>query len=82
MGFSCWRRRGFEQLLRRLLALPGSPAVLLLHWWSPLTFHGAWDAAEDQLDTIASYYDLQVICVMHAGAFSLRQGTWHADMLF
>lgn len=29
-------RRAYEQLIRRLLALPGRPAVMLLHsfgWW-------------------------------------------------
>ena len=38
-----------------------SPAVLLLHWWAPLHFKSSfWDVAEDELDTIGSYYDLQV----------------------
>ncbi|KAL0048076.1 hypothetical protein WJX82_007103 [Trebouxia sp. C0006] len=27
---------GFEQLLRRLLKLPHQPAVVVVHWWSPV----------------------------------------------
>lgn len=30
-------RRGFEVLLRKLLSYPRAPAVIVLHWWSPLT---------------------------------------------
>ena len=57
----CWRRRGFERLIRKLLGLAGSPAVLVLHWWAPLHFRSSfWNVAEDELDTIGSYYDLQV----------------------
>ena len=55
------RRRGFERLLRRLMRLPGLPAVLVVHWWSPLEFQGSfWEVAQDELDVIASYYDIQV----------------------
>ena len=57
----CWCRRGFERLIRKLLELRGSPAVLVLHWWAPLHFRSSfWNVAEDELDTIGSYYDLQV----------------------
>ena len=43
------------------MSLPGSPAVLVLHWWSPLEFGGSfWEVAQDELDVIASYYDIQV----------------------
>ena len=42
--------------------MDGSPAVLLLHWWAPLHFKSSfWNVAEDELDTIGSYYELQVI---------------------
>ena len=41
--------------------MDSSPAVLLLHWWAPLHFKSSfWNVAEDELDTIGSYYDLQV----------------------
>lgn len=30
-------RRGFEVLMRKLLSYPRAPAVIVLHWWSPLT---------------------------------------------
>ena len=61
----CANRRGFERLLRRLLALPGRPAVVLVHWWSPLAAHASfWDVAQDELDTIARYYDVQA-CLLN-----------------
>lgn len=28
--------KGYEQLLRRLLRLPHQPAVVIVHWWSPV----------------------------------------------
>ena len=31
------RRRSLEVLIRKLLALPSSPALVYLHWWSPTT---------------------------------------------
>ena len=37
-------RRSYEQLIRRLLKLPGRPAVMLLH------HYGYWEAAGDGLD--------------------------------
>ncbi len=47
--------------MRKVLGLAGSPAVLVLHWWDPLHFRSSfWNVAEDELDTIGSYYDLQV----------------------
>jgi len=31
------RRRGFEVLLRKLLNYRNAPAIVILHWWSPVT---------------------------------------------
>ncbi|CAL5223929.1 g6531 [Coccomyxa viridis] len=60
-------RRGFERLIRKLLGMDSSPAVLLLHWWAPLHFKSSfWNVAEDELDTIGSYYDLQSISYRNA----------------
>ena len=42
--FQSIERRSYEQLLRRLLALPGRPAVIMLH------HYGWWEAAGDGLD--------------------------------
>jgi hypothetical protein len=28
--------RGYEVLLRKILQYPRAPAVVLVHWWSPL----------------------------------------------
>ena len=48
-------------MIRKLLSMDSAPAVLLLHWWAPLHFKSSfWNVAEDELDTIGSYYDLQV----------------------
>ena len=70
------QRRGFEQLLRKLASLPGAPAVLVLHhyaWW-----HAGGDGvkrglyyrqAEQQLTTMAQYYDMP--------APSVRAAVWH-----
>ena len=30
-------RRGFEVLLRKVLNYKSAPAVVILHWWSPVT---------------------------------------------
>ena len=55
------RRLSFEQLLRKLLAMPGRPAVLLLHWWSPyINRHAFFATAEDGINTIAAYYGAPV----------------------
>lgn len=52
-----WCRLTFEQLLRKLLGMPGYPAVLLLHWWSPyINRHAFFASSEDGINTIAAYY--------------------------
>ena len=56
MSLPC-NRLSFEQLLRKLLAMPGRPAVMLLHWWSPyINRHAFYASAEDGINTIAAYY--------------------------
>ncbi|PSC68081.1 hypothetical protein C2E20_8267 [Micractinium conductrix] len=74
--FQSIERRSYEQLLRRLLALPGRPAVIMLH------HYGWWEAAGDGLDrglyyrqpeadltTLAQYYDVPAV--------SVRAATYH-----
>ena len=69
-------RRGFERLLRKLLRLKNSPAVLVVHWWSPLHFLSSyWNVAEDELDVIASYYRLQVTPPCTAGTLLTCRAT-------
>ena len=68
---SCLCRRGFERLIRKLLSMKSSPAVVLLHWWAPLHFKSSfWNVAEDELDTIGSYYDLQVMTSFYSCTYS------------
>jgi len=51
--------------------MKSSPAVLLLHWWAPLHFESSfWNVAEDELDTIGSYYDLQVMTSFYSCTYS------------
>jgi lysophospholipase L1-like esterase len=71
-------RRGYEQLVRKLLQLPGRPALIQLHhyaWWHAvgdgvndggLFYHPAGEA---QLGTFASYYDFPAV--------SVRAAMWH-----
>ncbi|PSC73416.1 hypothetical protein C2E20_3417 [Micractinium conductrix] len=73
--FNSPSRRAFEQLIRRLLALPGRPAVMLLHhyaWWMSKG-DGLWGGLfykepEAQHTTFAHYYDLPSV--------SLRAAAW------
>eukprot|EP00884_Botryococcus_braunii_P008547 jgi/Botrbrau1/17694/Bobra.0166s0118.1 len=69
-------RRGFERLMRKVLQLPHVPAIILLHWWSPLHFHSSyWNVAEDQLDVIGGYYGLQSISFRNAYYHDIMTGT-------
>ncbi|EFN59203.1 hypothetical protein CHLNCDRAFT_56786 [Chlorella variabilis] len=61
-------RRGFEELLRKLLKLRGAPAVVMLHhyaWW--FTYGDGLDAGlyyragEAQLQVFANYYDMPAV---------------------
>lgn len=55
--------------------------MLLLHWWAPLHFRSSfWNVAEDELDTIGSYYDLQVANLHFLLLFMLHQSaSLHPD---
>lgn len=72
-------RRGFEQLLRKLLALPGQPAVVMVHyysWW--FTYGDGLDRGlyyypgADQMSVFADYYDFPVVN-MRAAVWRLMQ---------
>ena len=45
-------RRGFEVLIRKLLAYKHKPALIVLHWWSPQT-RDFWQSAEDELEVFS-----------------------------
>ena len=51
-SLSCRYRRGFEVLIRKLLAYKHKPAVIVLHWWSPRT-REFWESAEDELEVFS-----------------------------
>ncbi|EFN58305.1 expressed protein [Chlorella variabilis] len=66
-------RRGFEQLLRKLLRLPASPAVIVLHHYAWFYAYGDgveaglyYRPAEAQLSTLAQYYDIPAPSVRNA----------------
>lgn len=65
-------RRAYEQLVRKLMALPGRPALLQLHHWA--WWHAVGDGVEDgglfyyhpgeaQLGVFAQYYDFPSLSV-------------------
>lgn len=71
-------RKGYEQLIRKLLKLPGRPALLQLHhyaWWHAVgdgVLDGGlfyYPAGEAQLGVFAQYYDFP--------SLSVRNAMWH-----
>lgn len=68
------QRQGYEQLLRKLLKLPGRPALLQLHayaWWradGDGADQGLFYAphAESQLGVMAQYYDMPSVSLRSA----------------
>jgi hypothetical protein len=54
-------RRAFEVLLRKLLKMKRHPAILILHWWSPILIPAYYKSAEDEMDVIAKYYGTFVV---------------------
>lgn len=82
--FTSIERRSFEQLLRRLLAYPGRPAIMMLHHYS--WFDSAGDGLdqglyyaepESQLSTLAQFYDIPVLSVRAAVWRLMAAGTRH-----
>lgn len=84
------QRKAYEQLIRRLLALPGRPAVVLLHhyaWWMAggdgLKGGLFYREPEGQHTALAHYYDLPSVSVraavwrlMLAGIDGFKVGAW------
>ncbi|KAL4854370.1 hypothetical protein ACK3TF_004888 [Chlorella vulgaris] len=73
--FDSLERREYEQLLRRVLRLPGQPAVVLLHSYAWLLAAGDgvteglfYTNTEGQLATLAQFYDVP--------SLSLRAAVW------
>ncbi|KAK9836029.1 hypothetical protein WJX81_007152 [Elliptochloris bilobata] len=55
-------RRALEVLIRKLLNLPASPALVYMHWWSPTTNQGQrsfWNhTVQPESGLLAAYYGL------------------------
>lgn len=76
-------RRGYEQLLRKLLRLPGPPAVVLMHhyaWWRAIgdgVDRGLYyfPQAEAQLTVFSHYYDLPSLSLRAAVYEHMQGGT-------
>ncbi|KAL3149582.1 hypothetical protein ABBQ32_002354 [Trebouxia sp. C0010 RCD-2024] len=66
-------RRGYEMLLRKLMAFNQKPAIIALHSWSPFfnTPH-FYSTTEDLIQALVLYYGLQSI--------SVRNALWHPTM--
>lgn len=63
-------RRGYEMLLRKLLAFKQKPAVIALHSWSPFFNHpNFFNTTEDLIQVAILYYGLQSV--------SMRNALWH-----
>ena len=63
-------RRGYEMLLRKLLAFKQKPAVIALHSWSPFFNHPKFfNTTEDLIQVLVLYYGLQSV--------SVRNSLWH-----
>lgn len=88
-SFDGGARRGFEQLLRKSLKLPGQPAVALLQFFSwnatrdkievegiggvPVGESFFWRTIEDELSTIGAYYDAPILSLRNAVFHLLRE---------
>lgn len=71
-------RRPYERLIRKLLALPSAPAVVLLHayaWFKPDPAEGVYYSnAERDLSELASYYGLPSLSVKSCCYEAMLQG--------
>ncbi|EFN59953.1 expressed protein [Chlorella variabilis] len=86
-SFAGGERRGFEQLVRKSLRLRQSPAVALLHFFSwnatrdkleeegyrPVGDSFFFRTVEDELSTIAQYYDAPVLSLRNAVYHLMRE---------
>ena len=58
-------RRALEVLMRKVLMLPGRPALVYLHWWSPTTNQGSrsfWNhTVQPESGLLAEYYGLPAL---------------------
>ncbi|KAI7842833.1 hypothetical protein COHA_003579 [Chlorella ohadii] len=89
-SFTSGARMGFEQLVRKSLKLQGQPALALLQFFSwnstrdkirvegqedePVGPSFFWRTIEDDLGTIAQYYDAPVLSLRNAVYHLLREG--------
>ena len=48
------RRRGLERLLRKLMRMPGQPAVVYVHYWAGLMMRRFIDTAEDAIEAVVA----------------------------
>lgn len=71
-------RRPYERLLRKLLSMPNSPAVLLLHayaWFKEDPAIGTfYSNAERDLNELAAYYQLPVVSVKGCCFEAMQEG--------
>ncbi|KAK9861685.1 hypothetical protein WJX84_001496 [Apatococcus fuscideae] len=68
-------RRGYEQMLRKLLSQPQAPAVVEIHFWAPNSPHvppgsskgvSFYHNSQAELDTLAAYYRVPALSLRNA----------------
>eukprot|EP00887_Chlorella_sp_A99_P007655 scaffold20.g7655.t1 len=82
LGFDNEQRRAYELLLRKLLAMPSRPAVLMLHHWCHYVAEradgtrGAFEKPDTEGDytLLAQYYDIPALSVRAAALPLMRAG--------
>ncbi|KAG2493839.1 hypothetical protein HYH03_008056 [Edaphochlamys debaryana] len=75
-------RRAFERLLRKVLALPSRPAVVLVHFFSWQNGEADfWQSAERDLDEFAAYYGLPSVSLRAAVVPALPASAAAAEAL-
>lgn len=67
------QRRAFEQLIRKLLRYPNSPASVVVHNCVP-KMANFWETPEDEIDAIAMYYRLPSVSFRNSFHAAITQG--------
>jgi hypothetical protein len=77
-------RRSYERLIRKILALPHQPAIILVHsynWMSP-PISSFYNSIERELYELSLFYDLPAISLKSAVYHELRKGSEARDGFF
>ena len=73
-------RRGFEVLLRKVLNYKSAPAVVILHWWSPVTQVSQRGAPTLHVTKDIGFAVLFACCAAHIAESIVRQNQCNSTM--